>query len=46
MRRRIVTLLVFLFVGLTAWWACGLHFEKRVGNFDPRADSNSEGQCP
>jgi hypothetical protein len=45
MRRRIVTLLVFLFVGFAVWRASGVHFEGRVGDFDPRADSNSEGQC-
>jgi len=45
-RRRVLTILIFTTIGLTAWWASGLHFEKRAGDFDPRADSNSEGQCP
>jgi len=44
MRRRIVTLLVFVFVGFAVWCVNGLHFGKQ--GFDPRADENSEGQCP
>jgi hypothetical protein len=39
---------IVLFITLTfaVWCANGLHFGHRVGDFDPRADSNSEGQCP
>lgn len=46
MRRRILTLLIFATIGLAVWWASGLHFENRAGDFDPRADENAEGQCP
>jgi hypothetical protein len=46
MRRRVLTLLIVVTTGFTVWWAIGSHFEHRVGDFDPRADSNSEGQCP
>ena len=46
MRRRILTILIFVSIGFAIWWAGGTHFERRVGDFDPRADSNSEGQCP
>ena len=45
MSRRILTLLIFATIGL-AVWASGLHFENRARDFDPRADENSEGQCP
>ena len=45
MRHRILTILIFVVIGFAIWWG-GTHFERRVGDFDPRADSNSEGQCP
>jgi hypothetical protein len=45
-RRRILTILIFATIGLAVWWASGLHFGHRFGDFDPRADENSEGQCP
>jgi hypothetical protein len=37
-------ILTVAIIGFALWWTTGLHFEKK--GFDPRADENSEGQCP
>ena len=44
--RRILTLAILAAIVFAAWFVSGLHFGHRVGDFDPRADENSEGQCP
>jgi hypothetical protein len=45
-RRRTLTLAILATTVFAAWFVSGLHFGHRVGDFDPRADENSEGQCP
>jgi hypothetical protein len=39
-------ILAVVFIGLAIWWTYGVTFAPRPNDFDPRADSNSEGQCP
>lgn len=48
MTRRAKLVPFILAVAIIAFglWVSGFHFEHRAGDFDPRADSNSEGQCP
>ena len=44
-RRRILTILIFVAIGFAIRWG-GTHFERRVGDFDPRSDEYSHGECP
>jgi ABC-type phosphate transport system auxiliary subunit len=45
MKHRVLIGLIatLILLGLTAYFWPASHI---VGNFDPRADENSEGQCP
>jgi predicted secreted protein len=45
-RRRILTVAILATIVFAAWFVSGLHFGHRVGDFDPRANETSEGQCP
>jgi hypothetical protein len=39
-------ILAVITLTFAVWCLTGIHFGHRVGDFDPRADENSEGQCP
>jgi hypothetical protein len=45
-RRHVLALAILATIVFAAWFVSGVHFGHRAGDFDPRADENSEGQCP